>query len=351
MPNTEPYHFLNPADVADLATFLTERQWLAASETIQSVGKAGEGNMNLTLRVQTSTRTFIVKQSRPWVEKYPQIAAPAHRILMEATFYRLVANVAAITNRMPRFIGLDEANRVAVLQDLGAASDFTFLYSDGGGSLEPLPEVCQWLRALHRLSFDAEVRAQLVNRDMRKLNHEHLFHFPLLADNGLDLDAITPGLKEASHHLITNEAYVDAITLLGELYLSDGPTLLHGDFYPGSWLNLPFGIRIIDPEFAYFGRAEYDVGVLIGHLLLANRPVILAEAVFMHYKPSPGFDRLLAVQFAGMEIMRRLIGVAQLPVTMGLAKKAELLRLSERMVLDPASILPSPGRFEAVREA
>lgn len=351
MSNTPAYHYLDPTDHADLSAYLRSHDWLAADETITAVGKAGEGNMNLTLRVQTEARSFIVKQARPWVEKYPSIAAPDHRILMEATFYQLVADVPAITNRMPRFIGLDKENRVAVLEDLGGASDFTFVYSDGGGSLEPLPEVCRWLRALHQLTFGPDVRAKLVNRDMRTLNHEHLFHFPLQAGNGLDLDSITPGLGDAAQHLIGNTAYVDAITLLGELYLSDGPTLLHGDFYPGSWLNLPAGIRIIDPEFAYFGRAEYDVGVFIGHLLLAKRPVILAEAVFMHYKPAPSFDRLLAIQFAGMEIMRRLIGVAQLPLTMTLAKKAELLRLSKRMVLDPASILPTPGQLEAAQDA
>jgi len=53
---------------------------------------------------------------------------------------------------------------------------------------------------------------------------------------------------------------------LGDLYLSDGPTLLHGDFYPGSWLRTTQGIRIIDPEFAFTGAAEFDVGVFAAHL-------------------------------------------------------------------------------------
>lgn len=351
MPITPDYRLLDSNDLNALSRYLQAHAWLQPHEQIQSVEKAGEGNMNLTLRVRTATRSFIVKQARPWVEKYPQIPAPDHRILMEALFYRLVADVPDIANRMPHLMGLDEENRVAILEDLGAASDFTFLYQDGGGSLEPLPEVCRWLRALHQLSFDDATRKQLVNREMRALNHEHLFHFPLVRENGLDLDAITPGLQAEAHRLMDNAAYVEAITKLGEIYLDDGPTLLHGDFYPGSWLNLAAGIRIIDPEFAYFGKAEYDVGIFIGHLLLANRPVVLAEAVFMHYKPEPAFNRLLTIQFAGMEIMRRLIGVAQLPLAMGLAKKAELLRLSERMVLDPASILPTPGRLEDVVEA
>ena len=39
------------------------------------------------LRVQTAERSFILKQSRPWVEKYPAIPAPEERVLVEAAFY------------------------------------------------------------------------------------------------------------------------------------------------------------------------------------------------------------------------------------------------------------------------
>jgi 5-methylthioribose kinase len=38
--------------------------------------------MNCVLRIETA-RSFIIKQSRGYVEKYPQIAAPAERVLTE----------------------------------------------------------------------------------------------------------------------------------------------------------------------------------------------------------------------------------------------------------------------------
>ena len=41
------------------------------------IGRAGAGNMNLALRVTPAVgEAFIVKQGRPWVEKYKQIPAP-----------------------------------------------------------------------------------------------------------------------------------------------------------------------------------------------------------------------------------------------------------------------------------
>lgn len=44
-------------------------------------------------------------------------------------------------------------------------------------------------------------------------------------------------------------------------------------------------------------------------------------------------DDALARQFAGVEIMRRLIGVAQLPLVADLNQKEELLNLSRDLVL------------------
>jgi 5-methylthioribose kinase len=39
--------------------------------------------------------------------------------------------------------------------------------------------------------------------------------------------------------------------------------------------------------------------------------------------------------YAGVEIMRRLIGVAQLPLSFGIDRKRSLLRLSRRLVVEP----------------
>ena len=335
MENTATYNLLSIEHREAVAAYLHERGWLEPGETISHLGRAGEGNMNLTLRVDTGQRSFIVKQSRPWVEKYPTIPAPEDRVLTEATFYRAVSHFGEIAERMPRLLGSDEENRVALLEDLGETADFNRIYDDGREALEPLPELCRWLAALHGAAFDPAARQRLENCAMRELNHEHLFCFPLRPNNGLDLDAFTPGLAAAAASLIADDAFRAEIGALGECYLDNGQCLLHGDFYPGSWLSSVDDVWVIDPEFCFFGRAEFDVGILVGHLLLAGRPVALAEAVFGHYRAPTDFDRALALRFAGMEIMRRLIGVAQLPLSAGLARKEALLRISRTLVLEP----------------
>src|SRR3990172_12931089 len=83
--------FLDPGKSDALQEYARDGGWILPGESLVSVTKAGEGNMNLTLRLKTTERSFILKQARPWVEKYPSIEAPAARARVEAGFYRAVA--------------------------------------------------------------------------------------------------------------------------------------------------------------------------------------------------------------------------------------------------------------------
>jgi len=325
---------LDPDDPQALTAYLRKREWLAPDQTLDSAQPAGEGNMNCTLRISAGKRSLILKQSRPWVEKYPEIEAPWDRVIREARFYSLVKEHPAVANRMPQILWLDPVSRILACEDLGVARDFTDLYQGATLSLEELLSLTSWLNELHSIQYDEQARESLVNRDMRALNYQHIFSFPLYKDNGLNLDNITPGLQAVANALKFDADYIETVTELGRRYLEDGSTLLHGDYFPGSWLRTVDGVRIIDPEFGFFGLAEFDAGVFFGHLHLAGQESSIIDQFLKNYRPPESFDQHLMHQFAGVEIMRRLIGVAQLPLTIGLDQKIALLELSQRLVLD-----------------
>jgi 5-methylthioribose kinase len=283
-----------------------------------------------------------VKQSRPWVEKYPQFDAPWDRALVEAEFYRRVAPETAVSSRMPQLLAADADARVLVFEDLGAAADLTSLYE--GATLEDtaLDELADYLSALHA-AFDGEDASELLaNREMRALNAHHIFTVPLDRDQCPDLDSIQPGLAEAAADLQDDEALRVEFERLGrEVYLADGPCLLHGDFFPGSILRSEAGPRVIDPEFAFFGRPEFDAAVLFAHLALAGQPDHLGARFLARYEPPSDFDHELLLQLAGVEIIRRLIGFAQLPLSHDVGGKAVMLARARELVLDPDECLLS----------
>jgi 5-methylthioribose kinase len=326
--------FLDPQDLDSLTCYLQNRAWIEPQEQLLSARRAGEGNMNCTLRVRTAQRSFILKQARPWVEKYPQIAAPWDRAVMEAELYKTIQSDAAIRQYTPRMMGFDPAARLLMLEDCGDSPDFTHIYRDSTISPTEVEWLADFLVKLHSRFRDTNLMSTFANPEMRRLNHEHIFEFPLRTDNGLNLDAITPGLADAARNLQEDLPYRNRIALLGELYLNAGQCLIHGDYFPGSWLRLNEGIKVIDLEFGFFGLPELDLGMMTAHFHLARCSDWVVENAMKAYRAECPIDLDLARGFRGAEIMRRLIGVAQLPLQCGLEEKQHLLEMSRRMVMN-----------------
>lgn len=325
---------LKADNLAALESYLKTQKWLIDDESVIKVEKPGEGNMNFTLRVYTSSdRTFIIKQSRAYVEKYPSIAAPENRAIIEGKFYEFTQENEKLRHFMPQLLGLDEVNNIIITQDLGASSDLTNLYQpDQQISVEDIISISQYLSELHR-AFKSQTPNEIFrNRAMRTLNHEHIFIYPLMEDNGFDLNNVIDGLQAAAMVYKTDEACKTIVKELGEVYLADGQYLLHGDYYLGSFLKTNNGVKIIDPEFCFYGRAEFDLGVLIAHLKMSEQSNEIIEAAVSNYEKADDFDEKLFGQFIGVEIMRRIIGLAQLPLTLSLEKRVSLLNEAKILI-------------------
>lgn len=322
------------ASKAILESYLKGQAWLQLNESITALEVPGAGNMNFTIRVKTGKRSFIIKQSRNYVEKYPQVAAPEERALREAEFYELVAKHDSLSRQMPKLMGVDKENYVLNLEDLGNGVDYTFLYQEDKlideGELEQL---MTFIAELHNRINTRTTEARLPNRAMRKLNHEHIFVYPYLEDNGLNLDDICPGLQAVGEPFKQDEALKSKVKTLGKRYLQDGNTLLHGDYFPGSWLKTEGGIKIIDPEFCFFGAVEFEIGVTLAHLKMANQPDALVQKALKIYKEKSAIDGDLCMQFMAVEILRRLLGLAQLPLSLNLNKRKHLLDDARKLLL------------------
>ena len=170
---------MNGTDRVDVERYLLSRGMLAPDAMPIAIARAGAGNMNLALRVTTRDgRSFILKQGRPWVEKYAHIPAPFERTLVEAAFYSAVQSEPGVARRMPSVFHVDADNHVLLLEDIGAAGDFTSIYDDGAVTNATVAALLDWLQQLSRVSVPVDGRAVFSNRAMRALNHEHMFVFP-----------------------------------------------------------------------------------------------------------------------------------------------------------------------------
>ena len=298
--------------------------FLNADEMVEGTEIVGGGNMNVVLRVQTNLRTLILKQSRPFVQKYPNIPAPVERIAVEGYFYKLM-NSHPFFPKVLKYIPKDY---ILLLEDLGDCENLTSLYNSRIVSEGLIQDFTLALHHIHKRSTPLNYPE---NRGLRKLNHQHIFVLPFTEYNGFSLDSIQKGLNVLGAPYKTNKVLKKKIDDAGKLYLDKGDTLLHGDYYPGSWMRVGEHLYIIDPEFSFVGLKSFDLGVMAAHLILATGQSSILEQVCKIY---PGTVQEEQIQiFCGIEIMRRLIGLAQLPIERTLKEKKELLTLGKELIL------------------
>ena len=71
---------------------------------------------------------------------------------------------------------------------------------------------------------------------------------------------------------------------------------------------------------------------------MAQIPEELIRHFLVTYRRPPGFDNELCQAFSGIEIMRRLIGVAQLPIAPTTGFRARILARAHRALLNAETL-------------
>ncbi len=78
----------------------------------------------------------------------------------------------------------------------------------------------------------------------------------------------SPALDGQVAQLQSNVALKLRVAALKQKFLTRTDALLHGDLHSGSIMLTPDDTKVIDPEFAVFGPMGFDIGILVGNLLL-----------------------------------------------------------------------------------
>ena len=315
------------SSLSELTLLLNKYNLLFDDEVLLKISKAGDGNMNIVLRVKSNKRSFIFKQSRPYVQKFKEIQAPIERINVEYNFYKSINQIESQRN-FPKIIGYVKDHFFMMLEDLGISDDFLDIYIKRKINKTSIIKLTRILKDIHLCNYDDSYP---LNNELKKLNHQHIFVLPFMKNNGFSLNSVQPGLEILANTFINKENLKNKSLVIGEKYLKKGKTLLHGDFYPGSWMQNDNKIFVIDPEFSFVGDLEFDLGVFIAHIIIATQNKKYLNEIISYYSNSVNID--LVSNYAGIEIIRRLTGLAQLPTNLTLKEKEVLLKLSEHLLL------------------
>ena len=308
----------------NLPDYLTFMKVCGAGQPV-AVEPVGDGNINWVRRARTAAGSWVVKQARPALERFPEYQAPTERIVIEARFYETVApfDTESVCPRVELF---DPEQRVLVLEDLGDAERLDAALARAADVTSAATCLARFLGAVHRGTSD-DARAQpfenfasFENEAMRRLHGDHIFLLPY-RENEFPL---SERVARRAEELRDDAALVRTIDDAYARYLETRSCLVHGDVQPANVLLTDGGPKLLDAEIAHMGDPAFDMGQLLGHLLLpaaARREPGAADSAIAAtwraytnvWNGAPPFAVADAARYGGIELLRRTVGAARVP--------------------------------------
>src|SRR6185312_1308863 len=294
-PRPDEYRILHEADLRDyLAGLPAVAARLGGAPAAWSVSEVGDGNLNLVFIVRGTSGGVAVKQALPYVrlvgESWP---LPLSRSYYE--FQALTSQARLAPGLVPAVLHHDEALALVVMELLEPHIILRKGLVAGISYPRFVDDITTFLARTLYLSSDLAVPAAekkegiaafAGNHALCKITEDLIFTDPyrVAEQNRWTspwLDATAARFREDL------DAHV-AISRLKLKFMGAPEALIHGDLHTGSIMVTENETRVIDPEFAFYGPMGFDLGAVIGNLLMSY----LASA---GHERSPGERRLFEV--------------------------------------------------------
>lgn len=271
-----PYYALDTETVIDYVRGRSElTSVFHADEPIEAV-EVGDGNLNLVFKVSALAdpqRTVVVKQALPYVrlvgESWP---LSTDRARLEAQSLQLQNQL--VPEYSPHLYLYDPDLYLMVMQNLNKhiimrqglinRIQYPHFPEDIGHFLaRTLAQTTDFVLGYQEKKDEV---ARFINREMCKISEDLIFTEPYRKD---DQNLYHAELEPQVLALQSDESLRVEVAHLKDKFTTHAQALLHGDLHTGSIMVNQSDTYVIDSEFAFYGPIGFDVGAVIGNLLLS----------------------------------------------------------------------------------
>lgn len=241
------------------------------------IEEIGDGNLNFVYRVTSKADTqksIIVKQAVPYLRMAGD-SWPLSRDRMKYEIRALKVYEDVAPQYIPKVFHSDEEMSVLIMENLSKHRVVRYCMLDGERFDKVGHDVGEFLAdslfKTSSLAMQSAERRELMhqfvlNAELCKLTEEFIFTFPYIEHESNYINQASNNY--ANNTIRVDEQYKINILKFKELFLTKTDALLHGDIHTGSLMANKDETYVIDPEFAFFGPFGFDVGKIIGNLLL-----------------------------------------------------------------------------------
>lgn len=338
-----------------------------SSEALNAV-EIGDGNINYVFKVWDETgRSVIIKQADSLLRSSGR-PLDQNRNNIEAKILMLEGKLAP--GYVPEVYYHDQVMAVTAMEDVSEYRNLRKELMAGRVYPHLAPNLAEFLSQVLLPSTDlimdkAEKKklvGEFINPELCDITENLVLTDPFVDWRGKN--RITEGNEEfVEENLYKNTALCAEASYLREHFMNYTQAMLHGDLHSGSVFANEQGIKVLDPEFAFYGPMGYDIGNVIGNLFFpwANKFFTAGESettrqladcvegfcALMRKKLIEKYDKLVTYPLYRNEIYKKkyidsimadsygYAGTEMIRRTVGAAKVMELTSVTDNAVRVP----------------
>lgn len=266
-------HFL--MDTTAIVEYIKEKTDFFKKGATLHAEEIGDGNINYVFRVfEEGGNSLVVKQADKLLRSSGRPLC-LDRSRIEAEILSLQGRL--VSKYVPKVYFYDARMHALVMEDISEFHNMRKELEKGRKFPKFSEEIAEFLVKSLLPTTDlfmdrAEKKrrvASFINTELCDITEDLVFTEPYYDYKGRNV--ITEGMEDfVKTRLYEDEALKAEVGILRNSFMNKAEALIHGDLHTGSiFVKEEGGLKVIDPEFAFYGPMGYDIGNVIGNLCFA----------------------------------------------------------------------------------
>lgn len=260
-------------DVKEVCEYVKIKHKLFKPEEELFCEEIGDGNINYIFKVTSmqSGKSVVIKQADKFLRSSGR-PLDLNRNRIEAEVLQLQRKYAKPF--VPEVYSYDDVMCAMVMEDISAYHNLRDELFNGEIYQHFPLQIAQFLAACLLNTSDLVMprdekkylMQKYVNVELCDISEDLVFTEPY--NNYRHRNVVPSAMQEfVEHNLYQNELLIGEAAKLRDRFMNVSQALIHGDLHTGSIFVNQAGLKVIDPEFAFYGPMGYDIGNVIGNLV------------------------------------------------------------------------------------
>lgn len=257
----------------DIIQYVKDNTSLFDKDNELSIKEISDGNINYVYRVKNHEKSIIVKYSTGEIRTSGNpLSTDRNRIETNA----LYDEGKLAQNYVPEIYHNDEKACILIMEDLFDYQNLRYALINEQQFTTLGKDLVDFLTKTLLLTTDFVMNPMVKKEKVKSYINPMLCGITerLVFTEPYDKEINTNVLTKENEEFLIKELYNDEqlkfeVSIIKNNFKNKAQSLLHGDLHTGSIFVKEGSTKILDPEFAFYGPAGYDIGNVIANLLFA----------------------------------------------------------------------------------